>query len=89
MMYAEKRLTHNEYTINEKSAEGVTLSGVERHETVCGHNSGEFHSIGRRRCKGLDFQTLISQAKGQGADMVTPCVVDDGFFIPPASFSFR
>ena len=61
------------------SAEGVTLSGVERHETVCGHNSGEFRSIGRRRCKGLDFQALISQAKGQGADMVTPCVVEENF----------
>ena len=70
MMYGEK---------DNQSAEGVTLSGVKRHETVCGHNSGEFRSIGRRRCKGLDFQTLISQAKGQGADMVTPCVVEENF----------
>jgi hypothetical protein len=51
-------------------AEGVTLSGVERHETVCGHNSGESRITGAEGVRKFIFP--ISQAKGQGSVMVTP-----------------
>ncbi len=68
MMYTEKR---HENVCRRSN----TIRRSEEHETVYGHNSGESHSIGRRRCKGISPVNPESlRQKDRAGTWVTPAM---------------